>query len=116
MANLDPQTQLHSYTPQLRDLEHLPPGHIDIEEGSEEELFTTLVDGDPWTGRLYIPSLSSFEHHSEGCGRPESKGFSKEGLLSRLYHELAPDMAPRDNAAYLMQFLGEWGLYVQMED
>lgn len=116
MTNLDPQTQLHSYTPQLRDLEHLPQGHMDTEEGPEEEPSTTLVDWDPRTGRLCIPSLSSFEHHSEGCGRPESKGFSKEGLLSRLYHELAPDTAPRDNAAYLMQFLGEWGLYVQMED
>uniref|UniRef100_A0A8D0TC38 Interleukin-20 receptor subunit alpha n=2 Tax=Sus scrofa TaxID=9823 RepID=A0A8D0TC38_PIG len=116
LANLDPQTQLYPYTPQLRDLEHLPQGHMDTEEGPEEEPSTTLVDWDPRTGRLCIPSLSSFEHHSEGCGYPESEGLAEEGLLARLYEEQVPDTAPGDSAAYLVQFMEEWGLFIQMED
>uniref|UniRef100_A0A8D0PCZ4 Interleukin-20 receptor subunit alpha n=1 Tax=Sus scrofa TaxID=9823 RepID=A0A8D0PCZ4_PIG len=116
LANLHPQTQLYPYTPQLRDLEHLPQGHMDTEEGPEEEPSTTLVDWDPRTGRLCIPSLSSFEHHSEGCGYPESEGLAEEGLLARLYEEQVPDTAPGDSAAYLVQFMEEWGLFIQMED
>uniref|UniRef100_A0A8C0AC66 Interleukin-20 receptor subunit alpha n=1 Tax=Bos mutus grunniens TaxID=30521 RepID=A0A8C0AC66_BOSMU len=116
LADLGPQTLLCSYTPQLRDLDHLRQGHVDTEEGPEEEPSTTLVDWDPQTGKLCIPSLPSFQHDPEGCGHPESEGLGEEGLLSRLYQDQAPDKAPEENEAYLMQFMEEWGLYVQMED
>ena len=116
LADLGPQTLLYSYTPQLRDLDHLRQGHVDTEAGPEEEPSTTLVDWDPQTGKLCIPSLPSFQHDPEGCGHPESEGLREEGLLSRLYQDQAPDKAPEENEAYLMQFMEEWGLYVQMED
>ncbi|XP_057596190.1 interleukin-20 receptor subunit alpha isoform X13 [Hippopotamus amphibius kiboko] len=116
LADLGPQTRLYSYTPQLRNLDHLPQGHVDTEEEPEEEPSITLVDWDPQTGRLCLPSLSSFEHSSEGCGHPESERLREEGLLSRLYQDQPPDKAPEKNEAYLMQFMEEWGLYVQMED
>ncbi|XFG03717.1 hypothetical protein AB1E19_007341 [Capra hircus] len=116
LADLGPQTLLYSYTPQLRDLDHLRQGHVDTEEAPEEEPSTTLVDWDPQTGKLCIPSLPSFQHDPEGCGHPESEGLGEEGLLSRLYQDRAPDKAPEENGAYLMQFKEEWGLYVQMED
>lgn len=44
LADTVPQTLLYSYTPQLRDLDHLPQEHRDVEEGREEEPSTTLVD------------------------------------------------------------------------
>lgn len=61
LAGLGPQTLLYSYTPQLRDLDHLRQGHVDTEEAPEEEPSTTLVDWDPQTGKLYtvITQLST---------------------------------------------------------
>ncbi|XP_068407468.1 interleukin-20 receptor subunit alpha isoform X2 [Eschrichtius robustus] len=116
LADLGPQTLPYSYTPQLRDLDHLPQGRVDTEEGPEAEPSTTLVDWDPQTGRLCIPSLSSFEPDSERCKHPESEGLKEEGLLSRLYQDQAPDKTLEEHEAYLMQFMEEWGLYVQMGD
>ncbi|XP_008572484.1 PREDICTED: interleukin-20 receptor subunit alpha isoform X3 [Galeopterus variegatus] len=116
LANLGPQTLLCSYTPQLRDLDHLAQEHADSEEGPEEEPSTTLVDWDPWTGRLCMPSMSNFEQDSGGCEHAEYNGFSDEGLLSRFCDEQAPDKPLEDSEAYLMQFMEEWGLHIQMEN
>ncbi|EAW47936.1 interleukin 20 receptor subunit alpha [Homo sapiens] len=116
LAVLGPQTLQYSYTPQLQDLDPLAQEHTDSEEGPEEEPSTTLVDWDPQTGRLCIPSLSSFDQDSEGCEPSEGDGLGEEGLLSRLYEEPAPDRPPGENETYLMQFMEEWGLYVQMEN
>lgn len=116
LADWGPQTLLFSYTPQLRDLDHLPEEHVDPEEEPEEEPSTTLVDWDPRTGRLCIPSLFGFEHESEGCEHPEYKELTDEGLLSRIYEEQAPDKPLEEDETYLTQFLEEWGLYIQMED
>ncbi|XP_077855584.1 interleukin-20 receptor subunit alpha isoform X1 [Macaca mulatta] len=116
LALLGPQTLQYSYTPQLQDLDPLTREHTDSEEGPEEEPSTTLVDWDPQTGRLCIPSLSSFDQDSEGCEPSEGDGLGEEGLLSRLYEEPAPDRPPGENETYLMQFMEEWGLYVQMEN
>lgn len=117
LADTVPQSLLYSYTPQLRDLDHLPREHSDMDEEPEEEPSTMLVDWNPRTGRLHIPSLSSFEHDSEGYEYPEYKELTdEEGLLSRLYEEQAADKPPAKDEIYLMQFLEEWGLYVQMED
>lgn len=107
---------LYSYAPQLRDLDHPPEEHADPEEGPEEEPSTTLVDWDPETGRLFIPSLCGFEHDSEVCGHPEYKEPPDDSLLSRLYEEQASDKPLEEDETYLVQFLEEWGLYVQMED
>lgn len=107
LADTGPHTLLYSYAPQLRDLAH---------KGPEEEPSTTLVNWDPWTGRLCIPSLSSFELDSGGYEHPEYKELTGEGLLSRLYEKQAPDEPPEEDKTYLMQFLEEWELYVQMED
>lgn len=116
LANWGPQTLTYSDTPQLRDLDHLPEEHVDTEEEPEEEPSITLVDWDPRTGRLCIPSLFSFEHDSEGCEHPEYKDLTDEGLLSRLYEEQAPNKPLEEDETYLTHFLEEWGLNVQMED
>ncbi|XP_002817448.2 interleukin-20 receptor subunit alpha isoform X1 [Pongo abelii] len=115
-AILGPQMLQYSYTPQLQDLDPLAQEHTDSEEGPDEEPSMTLVDWDPQTGRLCIPSLSSFDQDSEGCEPSEGDGLREEGLLSRLYEEPAPDRPPGENETYLMQFMEEWGLYVQMEN
>ncbi|XP_004673943.1 PREDICTED: interleukin-20 receptor subunit alpha [Condylura cristata] len=116
-ADWDPQTLLCSYTPQLRDLDHPLPGEsMDAGETTEEEPPTTLVDWDPQTGRLCIPSFPSFEHDAERWQDPGYSGLTEEGLLSRLCDEEAQDKPQEENATYLMQFMEEWGLSVQMED
>uniref|UniRef100_G3UD69 Interleukin 20 receptor subunit alpha n=1 Tax=Loxodonta africana TaxID=9785 RepID=G3UD69_LOXAF len=116
LANLVQQTLLYPCVPQLRDLDHPTRELTDTEEGPEEELWTTLVDWDPQTGRLCMPPLSDFEHESEKCEYSECSGLTEEGLLSRLYEEQAPDKLLEENESYLMQFMEDWGLYVQMED
>ncbi|NXG64738.1 I20RA protein, partial [Hemiprocne comata] len=75
----------------------------------------TLVDWDPHTGRLYIPTLSSVENQvCEGvlkCDDPD-----KEGILSRLYEKEVSDESSEDQEMYLLQFKEQWGLHVEMED
>lgn len=116
LADVSPHTPLYSYAPQLRGLDRLLQEHVDTEEEAEEEPSTTLVDWDPRTGRLCLPSFSRFEHDSEGSKHPEPKELVEEGLLSRLYAEQAPDKPSEENETYLLKFMEEWGLYVQMED
>uniref|UniRef100_G1TA02 Interleukin-20 receptor subunit alpha n=1 Tax=Oryctolagus cuniculus TaxID=9986 RepID=G1TA02_RABIT len=116
LANLDLQMLLHSYTPQLRDLEHLAQGQRDSEEEPEEEPSMTVVDWDPQTGRLCIPSLPSFDQEPKGCEHSDCDGPMEESLLSRLFEKQAADKTPEEEEAYLMQFMEEWGLYVQMEN
>ncbi|XP_037699734.1 interleukin-20 receptor subunit alpha isoform X3 [Choloepus didactylus] len=116
-AAAGPQAFLSSYTPQLGHLEPLAQDHTDTEEGPQEDALTTLVDWDPRTGRLCMPSLSSCEHDVEGLEPSEEWcGLPAGGLLSRLYEEPAPDEPPEENESYLLQFMEEWGLYVQMGD
>ncbi|XP_033619159.1 interleukin-20 receptor subunit alpha isoform X2 [Fukomys damarensis] len=110
LASLGPPTL---YRPQLSDFRHLAQEHSVSEEGPEEELSTTLVDWDPRTGRLCIPSLSSYDQDPVGSEYHGSDGLAEEGLLSGLYEEQVPDR-PEEDENYLLQFMEEWGLYVQM--
>ncbi|XP_069343979.1 interleukin-20 receptor subunit alpha isoform X3 [Eulemur rufifrons] len=116
LANLGPQMLLCSRTPQLGDLHHPAQEHTDSEAGPEEEPSATLVDWDPRTGRLCIPSLSGCDQDSEDSEHPEDDCLTEEGLLARLYEEQAPDRPPEENETYLLRFMEEWGLYVQMEN
>ncbi|NWR67523.1 I20RA protein, partial [Bucorvus abyssinicus] len=76
---------------------------------------TILVDWDPHTGRLYIPTLSGVENQvCEGvfkCDDPD-----KEGILSRLYEKEVSDESSEDQEMYLLQFKEQWGLHVETED
>ncbi|NXD64263.1 I20RA protein, partial [Eolophus roseicapillus] len=76
---------------------------------------TILVDWDPHTGRLYIPTLSSVENQvcerAFKCDDPD-----KEGILSRLYEREVSDESSQDQEIYLLQFQEQWGLHVEMED
>ncbi|XP_010134234.1 PREDICTED: interleukin-20 receptor subunit alpha [Buceros rhinoceros silvestris] len=76
---------------------------------------TILVDWDPHTGRLYIPTLSGTENKvCEGvfkCDDPD-----KEGFLSRLYEKEVSDESLEDQEMYLLQFKEQWGLHVETED
>ncbi|XP_064025409.1 interleukin-20 receptor subunit alpha isoform X3 [Pogoniulus pusillus] len=76
---------------------------------------TILVDWDPQTGRLYIPTLSRGENHlHEGvfkCDDPD-----KEGILFGLYEKETSDESSEDQEMYFLQFKEQWGLHVEMED
>ncbi|KAM9018142.1 interleukin-20 receptor subunit alpha isoform 1-T1 [Ara ararauna] len=76
---------------------------------------TILVDWDPHTGRLYIPTLSSVEN--QVCERAfKHDDPDKEGILSRLYEREVSDESSEDQEIYLLQFQEQWGLHVEMED
>lgn len=76
---------------------------------------TILVDWDPHTGRLYIPTLSSVENQL--CERAfKCEDPDKEGILSRLYEREVSDESSEDQEIYLLQFQEQWGLHVEMED
>ncbi|XP_021248273.1 interleukin-20 receptor subunit alpha isoform X2 [Numida meleagris] len=85
----------------------------DITEKESEQ--TILVDWDPHTGRLYIPTLFGVENEvCEGvfkCDDPD-----KEGILSRLYEKQVSEESSEDQEVYLLQFQEQWGLHVEMED
>ncbi|XP_005389341.1 PREDICTED: interleukin-20 receptor subunit alpha isoform X3 [Chinchilla lanigera] len=115
LTSLGPPTLLCSYSAQLSDLHNLVQERLVSEEGPEEEPRMTLVDWDPQTGRLRIPSLSSFDQDPKGNEYQESDGLAEEGLLSRLYEAPGPDKAAEDEN-YLLRFMAEWGLHVQMEN
>ncbi|NXJ31986.1 I20RA protein, partial [Ciconia maguari] len=75
---------------------------------------TILVDWDPHTGRLYIPTLSSVENQAcEGVFKRDDP--DKEGILSRLYEKEVPDESSEDQEMCLLQFKEQWELHVEME-
>ncbi|XP_067150877.1 interleukin-20 receptor subunit alpha isoform X2 [Apteryx mantelli] len=88
------------------------PAAKDPEKENEQ---TILVDWDPHTGRLYIPTLFSVENEAceavFQCDDPD-----KEGILSRLYEKQVSDEASEDREMYLLQFKEQWELHVKMED
>ncbi|XP_043366998.1 interleukin-20 receptor subunit alpha isoform X5 [Dermochelys coriacea] len=120
----DPQTDLgtekigQSYCPQIKTITQSLQDQTGTTEVEEEDEQTILVDWDPHTGRLYIPTLSSFESDTpeevfehEACDQP-----AKEGLLSKLYESQASDEPSENQEPYLLQFKEQWGLHVKMED
>lgn len=109
------QAALANLGPPLEDLHPLGQEHPGSEEGPEEESSTTLVDWDPHTGRLCIPSLPSFGQEPVEYRRYERDRLAEGGLLSRLCESQAPDKPEDEHENYFMQFMEEWGLNVQME-
>ncbi|OXB71330.1 UNVERIFIED_CONTAM: hypothetical protein H355_004330 [Colinus virginianus] len=86
--------------------------HGITEKESEQ---TILVDWDPHTGRLYIPTLFSVEN--EVCkGVFKRDDPNKEGILSRLYEKQVSEESSEDQETYLLQFQEQWGLHIEMED
>lgn len=81
----------------------------------KEDVQTILVDWDPHSGRLYIPTLSSVENQvCEGVFKCDDPG--KEGILLRLYEEEISGESSEEQEMYLLQFKEQWGLHVEMED
>ncbi|NXQ97927.1 I20RA protein, partial [Sagittarius serpentarius] len=91
--------------------DELPAQGLTEREGEQ----TILVDWDPHTGRLYIPTLSSVENQAcevvFKCDVPD-----RGGILSRLYEKEVSDESSEDQETYLLQFKEQWGLHVEMED
>ncbi|NXP43569.1 I20RA protein, partial [Heliornis fulica] len=75
---------------------------------------TILVDWDPCTGRLYIPTLCSLENQMCEVLKCDDPG--KEVILSRLYEKEVSDESSGDQEICLLQFKEQWGLHVEMED
>ncbi|XP_007649376.1 interleukin-20 receptor subunit alpha [Cricetulus griseus] len=111
----EPQAALANLGPSLVGLYHLGERHPASEEGPEEEPSATLVDWDPQTGRLCIPSFPSFGQDPVDYGHYERDQLSEDGLLSRLYKNEAADKSEDENENYLVQFMQEWRLHVQIE-
>lgn len=116
LTSLEPQILQNPYTLQLRETDLWSQKHTDTEEMPEKEPLTTMVDWDPRSGKLWIPSLPSFHHYAEQCEHPRYTGHTGEGILSRLYQEETPDKPPGEKEVYLRQFMEEWELSVQMDD
>ncbi|XP_051853794.1 interleukin-20 receptor subunit alpha [Antechinus flavipes] len=113
LANFDQE----AYNPQQRNLQQETQEDTETKKKQEEEESRTLVDWDPKTGRLHIPSLSDCEHMvDEKGGHSECDEYLDEGLLSKLYDTEVPNKSPPRNETYLVQFMEEWGLHIQMED
>ncbi|NXJ67914.1 I20RA protein, partial [Rostratula benghalensis] len=107
LVDLDTEKSGRTSYPQL---EQIAQGLMEKEGGQ-----TTVVDWDPHTGRLYIPTLSSIE--TQVCERVfKCDDPDKDGILSRLYEEEVSDKSSEDQETYLLQFKELWGLHVEMED
>uniref|UniRef100_A0A8C3VA53 Interleukin 20 receptor subunit alpha n=1 Tax=Catharus ustulatus TaxID=91951 RepID=A0A8C3VA53_CATUS len=82
---------------------------------TEKGVQSILVDLDPHSGRLYIPTLSSVEDQMcEGVFKCDDP--NKEGILLRLYEKEVSGESSEDQEMYLLQFKEQWGLHVEMED
>ncbi|GAB1294954.1 Interleukin-20 receptor subunit alpha [Apodemus speciosus] len=112
----EPQATSANSDPQLEDLHHLGQERPYSEDRPEEEPSTTVVDWDPQTGKLCIPSLPIFGHDPENYGHYERDQLLEGGLLSRLYENQEPDQSEEENENYLTQLKEEWGLHVEMEN
>ncbi|XP_041326009.1 interleukin-20 receptor subunit alpha [Pyrgilauda ruficollis] len=81
----------------------------------KEGVQTILVDWDPHSGRLYIPTLSSVENQvCEGVLKYDDP--DKDGILLRLCNKGVSAESPEDQEMYLLRFKEQWGLRVEMED
>ncbi|XP_039563329.1 interleukin-20 receptor subunit alpha [Passer montanus] len=81
----------------------------------KEGVQAILVDWDPHSGRLYIPTLSSVENQvCEGVLKYDDP--DKDGILLRLYDKGVSGESPEDQEMYLLRFKEQWGLRVEMED
>lgn len=81
----------------------------------KESVQTTLVDWDPHSRRLYIPTLSSVENQvCEGVFKCDDP--NEEGIFLSLYEKEVSGELPEDQEMYLLQFKEQWGLHVEMED
>ncbi|KFP20532.1 Interleukin-20 receptor subunit alpha, partial [Egretta garzetta] len=112
-----PQLEVRAADPCLgQNIEELDLKMVDADELPEKDSEQTiLVDWDPHTGRLYIPTLSSVENQvCDGVFRCDDP--DKEGILSRLYEEEVSDESSEAQQMYLLQFKEQWGLHVEMED
>ncbi|NXL91823.1 I20RA protein, partial [Alectura lathami] len=110
-----PQLEMRATDPCLgQELEKFKHQLVDKadELPEKESEQTILVDWDPDTGRLYIPTLCSVENEGEfKCDDP-----NKEGILSRLYEKRVSEESSEDQEMCLLQFQEQWGLHVEMED
>lgn len=107
LVDLDTEKSGQTSCPQLEKTEH---GLMDKEGGQ-----TIVVDWDPHTGRLYIPTLSSVENQvCEGVFKCDDR--DKEGILSRLYEKEVSNESLEDQEMYLLQFKEQWELHIEMED
>ncbi|NWZ45074.1 I20RA protein, partial [Brachypodius atriceps] len=80
----------------------------------KEGVQTILVDWDPHSRRLYIPTLSSAENQAcEGLYKCDP---DEEGILLRLYEKEVSGESSEDQEMYLLQFKEQWELHVEMED
>ncbi|XP_067398399.1 interleukin-20 receptor subunit alpha [Emydura macquarii macquarii] len=118
LANLGTEKIGLPYCPHLRTITHSFQDQTGTAEVEEEDEQTILIDWDPQTGRLCIPTLSSFEGdaHEQVFEHEECDQPAKEGLLSKLYERQASDEPSEDQEPYLLQFKEQWGLHVKMED
>ncbi|NXB76884.1 I20RA protein, partial [Donacobius atricapilla] len=81
----------------------------------KEGVQAILVDWDPHSRRLYIPTLSSVENQvCEGVSKCDDP--NNEGILLRLYEKEISGESTEDQEMYLLQFKEQWGLHVEMED
>nr|XP_030123999.3 interleukin-20 receptor subunit alpha [Taeniopygia guttata] len=81
----------------------------------KEGVKTILVDWDPHSGRLYIPTLSSDDNQvCEGVFKYDHP--DKDRILLRLYEREVSGGSPENQEMYLLQFKEQWGLHVEMED
>uniref|UniRef100_A0A8C3J0A5 Interleukin 20 receptor subunit alpha n=1 Tax=Calidris pygmaea TaxID=425635 RepID=A0A8C3J0A5_9CHAR len=107
LVDLDTEKSGQTSYPQL---EQLAQGLMEKEDGQ-----TILVDWDPHTGRLYIPTLFSAEN--QVCERAfKCDGPDKDRILPRLYEKDVSEKSSDDQEMYLLQFKEQWGLHVEMED
>lgn len=111
----EPQVALANSDSQQENLHHLRQLRPGSEDQPEEEPSTTLVDWDPQTGRLCIPSLPGFVQDPEGYGHCERDQLSEDDLLYRLYENHMTDKSDEEKERYLMQFMEEWELHIEME-
>ncbi|NXX32507.1 I20RA protein, partial [Nicator chloris] len=81
----------------------------------KEGVQTILVDWDPHSGRLYIPTLSNAETQMcEGVFKRDDP--DEEGILLRLCEKEVSGESSEDREMYLLQFKEQWELHVEMDD
>ncbi|KAM8809397.1 interleukin-20 receptor subunit alpha [Eudromia elegans] len=111
LVDFDTEKSGHPLETVAPSLQH-PSSSKDLEKENEQ---TIVIDWDPHTGRLCIPTLSSVENEAYEavfqCDAPD-----REGILSRLYKKQVSDETSEDQEMCLLRFKEQWELHVKMED
>lgn len=114
VTNMMTRNAIPSYCPQ--DVTWAGQHQEAVKEAEVDNEQNIIVDWDPQTGRLYLPSFPTKGRKGITENSKYNKPLEEKGFLSRLHErQRAEEVFEGEEEAYLLQVKEQWGLKLQMQ-